>query len=389
MRSIFKKTVFYIIFQIINLTKKTSIFNNCELIELNTSRAANLVMESEIFFKESVEDKLYFIFFEKISNKYFFKLFKRKLKKNKKVFFLPSYSFWKVVCNAYFFFSGKNLQKKVTNIRKKANFFNDQKPFLEFPAEDLQLGYNLLKKLGIKKDDKWICVYNRDEGYLNKYIKNKDWSYHNYRNFPISDLKKAISLFIENDYFVIRVGSNTQENLSLNSSKYIDYSKSNLRSDFMDCFLMSRCEMFFGGSSGICMFPASFRRPYFLVNNCPLEGAFSIKRIYPGIFKRIIDLKNNQILSIREMVDRNLCNIFTTDGFKKKNVRCLNNNEEELEEFASEALLIIKEKVIKSVKDFDQIKKNFISEIIKDDLMQNLEYTNPIGKKFLEKTKIN
>ena len=74
---------------------------------------------------------------------------------------------------------------------------------------------------------------------------------------------------------------------------------------------------------------------------------------------------------------------------KKKNVRCLNNNEEELEEFASEALLIIKEKVIKSVKDFDQIKKNFVSEIIKDDLMQNLEYTNPIGKKFLEKTKIN
>ena len=326
-------------------------------------------------------------FLEKISNKYFFKLFKRKLKKNKKFFFYLHIFFGKSFVMLISFLVVK-IYKKITNIRKKANFFNDQKPFLEFPAEDLQLGYNLLKKLGIKKDDKWICVYNRDEGYLNKYIKNKDWSYHNYRNFPISDLKKAISLFIENDYFVIRVGSNTQENLSLNSSKYIDYSNSNLRSDFMDCFLMSRCEMFFGGSSGICMFPASFRRPYFLVNNCPLEGAFSIKRIYPGIFKRIIDLKNNQILSIREMVDRNLCNIFTTDGFKKKNVRCLNNNEEELEEFASEALLIIKEKVIKSVKDFDQIKKNFVSEIIKDDLMQNLEYTNPIGKSFLKKPKL-
>ena len=66
MRNIFKKTIFYIIFQLINLTKKTSIFKNCELIELNTSRAANLITESEIFFKERKEDKIYFIFFGKI-----------------------------------------------------------------------------------------------------------------------------------------------------------------------------------------------------------------------------------------------------------------------------------------------------------------------------------
>ena len=44
----------------------------------------------------------------------------------------------------------------------------------------------------------------------------------------------------------------------------------------MDCFLLSKCEMFFGGSSGIGLLPASFRKPYFLINNCPLEGVFQL-----------------------------------------------------------------------------------------------------------------
>ena len=62
----------------------------------------------------------------------------------------------------------------------------------------------------------------------------------------------------------------------------------------MDSFLLSKCEMFFGGSSGIGLLPASFRRPYFLINNCPLEGVFSIKRIYPTIIKRIKAILNGE-----------------------------------------------------------------------------------------------
>ena len=80
--------------------------------------------------------------------------------------------------------------------------------------------------------------------------------------------------------------------------KYFDYSNSDIKSDFMDCFLLSKCKMFFGGSSGIGLLPASFRRPYFLINNCPLEGVFSIKRIYPTIFKRIKDLTGKVMIEV-------------------------------------------------------------------------------------------
>ena len=157
----------------------------------------------------------------------------------------------------------------------------------------------------------------------------------------------------------------------------------------MDCFLLSKCEMFFGGSSGICMIAASFRRPYFLINNCPIEGVFSIKRIYPGIFKRIKDLKTNKVLSIREMIDRNLSNTFTTEGFKNKNVENINNTQEEIKEFAVEALNIIENRPEIKDKIIDHQKQAaFKSEIMRDFKIQNMNYENPVGSSFLEKTRI-
>ena len=347
-------------------------------------------METEIFYRESKTNKVYLIFFSKICNKYFIKLFLEKIKKDRKIIVLPGYFFWKKICNAFYFSSNTELQLKIKNIRKKFSSILDQKNFLLLSNEDLNKGYEIIKKYGIQKNDKWICVYNRDGAYLNKFIKNKDWSYHDYRNFPIKDLEKAIFHFIKNDYFVIRVGSISEGKLNISDKKYIDYSNSDIKSDFMDCFLLSKCEMFFGGSSGIGLLPASFRRPYFLINNCPLEGIFSIKRSYPAIFKRIKDLKTNEVLSISQMIDRNLCNTFTSKDFRNENVENLNNTEEEIKEFAIEALNILENGSKENFEVIDNQKKlAFENEIIRDSNIKNLEFKNPVGSKFLEKTKIN
>ena len=389
-KKFFKKFVCDIIYLIVNFIIKLPIFKKFQLVEINASRVANLIMETEIFYRESNSNKVYLIFFYKISNKYFVQLFLEKIKRNKKIIVLPGYFFWKKVCNAFYFSSKTELQFTVKNLRKKFSFILNQDPFLSLSNQDLERGYRIIKKYGIGKNDKWICVYNRDGAYLKSFIKNEDWTYHNFRNFPIKDLEKAINYFIKNKYFVIRVGSISEGTLNVSDNKYFDYSNSDIKSDFMDCFLLSKCEMFFGGSSGIGLLPASFRRPYFLINNCPLEGVFSIKRIYPTIFKRIKDLRTNKVLSIRQMIDRNLCNTFTSEGFDNKNVENLNNTEEEIKEFAIEALNILENSPKVEDKIIDHQKKTaFESEIIRDSIMKNLEYKNPIGSSFLEKTQIN
>ena len=386
---IFKKFSCNIIYLIFKFLMRLPLFKKFQLVEINALRVSNLIMETEIFYRESKTNKVYLIFFSKICNKYFIKLFLEKIKKDRKIIVLPGYFFWKKICNAFYFSSNTELQLKIKNKRKKFSSILDQKNFLLLSNEDLNKGYEIIKKYGIQKNDKWICVYNRDGAYLNKFIKNKDWSYHDYINFPIKDLEKAIFHFIKNDYFVIRVGSISEGKLNISDKKYIDYSNSDIKSDFMDCFLLSKCEMFFGGSSGIGLLPASFRRPYFLINNCPLEGIFSIKRSYPAIFKRIKDLKTNEVLSISQMIDRNLCNTFTSKDFRNENVENLNNTEEEIKEFAIEALNILENGSKEDFEVIDNQKLAFENEIIRDSNIKNLEFKNPVGSKFLEKTKIN
>ena len=36
-------------------------------------------------------------------------------------------------------------------MRKKSNFFHDNKPFLSLPSNDIEKGYKLLNKYGIEK----------------------------------------------------------------------------------------------------------------------------------------------------------------------------------------------------------------------------------------------
>ena len=93
-------------------------------------------------------------------------------------------------------------------------------------------------------------AFNRDGAYLNKFIKNKDWSYHDYRNFPIKDLKKPFFIFIKNDYFVIRVGSISEGKLNISDKKYIDYSNSDIKSNLWIVFYYQNVKCF-GGSSGM------------------------------------------------------------------------------------------------------------------------------------------
>ena len=119
------------------------------------------------------------------------------------------------------------------------------------------------------------------------------------------------------------------------------------------------------------------------IQNFPKKKAWKIKKI--EIFSE--KLKDNKILSIREMVDRDLCNTFTLDGFKIKNVTNINNTEDEIKEFAIEALNILNNNVESKDKNLNHQKKElFKSEIVRDSAIRNLEYENPIGSSFLKKT---
>ena len=114
-KKFFKKFICDIIYLIVNFITKLPIFKKFQLVEINASRVANLIMETEIFYRESNSNKVYLIFFYKISNKYFVQLFLEKIKRNKKIIVLPGYFFGKKFVMLFIFLlkQNYNLQLKI------------------------------------------------------------------------------------------------------------------------------------------------------------------------------------------------------------------------------------------------------------------------------------
>ena len=90
---IVKRLIFYIIYLLVSIILKIPGIKKFQLVEINASRVSNLVMETEIFYKECTSNKIYLVFFYKISNEYFINIFLMKIKKNKKILVLPGYFF--------------------------------------------------------------------------------------------------------------------------------------------------------------------------------------------------------------------------------------------------------------------------------------------------------
>jgi putative glycosyltransferase (TIGR04372 family) len=115
--------------------------------------------------------------------------------------------------------------------------------------------------------DEFVCIFARDDTYLNHNIPYNDWSYHNARNSDIDILIETTKYLIEKDFTVIRIGSMVNKPISYSHAKLIDYSCSENQSDFLDIFLIAQCKFLLAaGSSGIINVADIFDKPTLMVN---------------------------------------------------------------------------------------------------------------------------
>ncbi len=127
---------------------------------------------------------------------------------------------------------------------------DNSQPLIEFTPLEEDVGQNLLYKLGIKSNQKYICLAVRDGSYLEKEFSNKDFTYCDYRDSEISDYTEMADYFIRNGYFVVRMGKINRPTIIPND-KFIDYANSQFRSDFVDFCLFGNCEFVISTSTGL------------------------------------------------------------------------------------------------------------------------------------------
>ena len=223
---------------------------------------------------------------------------------------------------------------------------------IKIPNSDEIKSMYLLEKLKIPKNSKWICIHNRDSGYLDNqtkkgYLKFHDWNYHDVRDFNVSDLLPASDYFTKRGYYVIRTGNFSNQKISSQNPKIIDYVNSEYRSDFGEIFFFSKCKFYFGSTAGCWKIAKYFRKPAFLINGFPFADLFLMPWKYPGIFKKL-KLENNRIISIKEMVKENLNHVNNKNLLIKRGIQVVNNNPTEILDLAIEAVNIIENKDKKS-----------------------------------------
>jgi putative glycosyltransferase (TIGR04372 family) len=209
--------------------------------------------------------------------------------------------------------------------------FNSQNQICKFSRADHELGLLLLAELKIKENSKWVTVHNRDPAYLEgrygRRLQNED-----YRNFPVNDLVSLTKYYVENGYYVIRMGNIVQEKIDFVHPQVVDYPYSSYKSDFADIFLCGNACFHVGSESGLNAVATIFRKPVATLNATLFaikEHVFWGNENYFVIFKNVKRKIDGYLLTIKEVIEQ-IPDGFHTDAYLKRGFEVVNNSEDEI-----------------------------------------------------------
>ena len=384
MKYILKKIVPFIFFPIIFIFRILQKKYSIRLGLLDFSRIGHAVSYSANYLIEKkINTKKYFdVIFS--SNETANHFLKKKI--SKKISFFNSQFFYNTFnyCYKYWFNDQNYLIKFNINSLGKISVIEN---FIYFSEKEKNYIDKSLLELGITKKDKWICIHNRDAAYLNSIYPDKDWSYHNYRNFPINDLLKVCKKMINKGYTVIRVGSIVEESLNFSHPKFIDYHLLKNKSELLESYLLTNAYLYFGSDSGIFNLSMVSKIPFSFIN---FPSVTNMVKYYfwspvPFIFK-LRRNENNEIISLSKQLENKLDNTFRLDEFENKKIQLINNTPDEILDLFVEINLKdeLKEELIEDTEN-KYLEKKFWEIFDSCAKLNNLPEKKPyIGKKFLK-----
>ena len=160
---------------------------------------------------------------------------------------------------------------------------------LSFHQSELHEGNAFINNLRGKSEKGFVCLNVRDSSFFAKatpigWHKNRDWSYHDYRDSDIKTYVAAAEALAELGYTVFRMGAIVKEPLVSKHPRVIDYATNGMRSEFLDVYLGAHCTFAVSTGSGWDSIPQIFRRPSMYINLLPYFSVDCVVRellIYP------------------------------------------------------------------------------------------------------------
>ena len=220
--------------------------------------------------------------------------------------------------------------------RDTNNLFHDVKQQIKLLSDEELYAEECLKEFGFKKNDKFVCIIARDSAYKDKINSRRDWSYHNYRDSDIDNYKDAAFQLANLGYFVFRIGNIVEKEFNVDHNRVIDYASSNVRSDLLDIYLVSKCAFIINGESGISSLAMSCRVPIAFVNLSAIEYILTSNTNIISIPKKMWLRKEERYLSFDEIFKKGIGRFLHSDEYEELGIDLIENTPKEISELAME-----------------------------------------------------
>ena len=238
-----------------------------------------------------------------------------------------------------FFPGGKDHKIKPLNSNPMRDVFNSlekTKLHLSFTNEEKTKGEKNLKKFGLNRNDKFVCLIVRDSAFLSKTTPDRDYNYTSFRNADIENFILAAEELTRRGYYVFRMGVHVAKPLISNNKKIIDYSNSELRNDFMDIYLGGNCEFCISTAVGFDEVPIIFRKPIAYVGIAPIGTLETHNSQTLLLIKEHLDEKTNKKMSISEILNRNFHNLHKSKDYLNNSINLLDNTANQIKNLVIE-----------------------------------------------------
>ncbi len=231
-----------------------------------------------------------------------------------------SFNFSNQVIKCDYFNGADNLQRSY----RRALALHDN-PLLHFTPDEIAHGEELLREMGIDKDDGFVCLHAREGGFKPRL------TYHSYRDVDINSYLPAIRSLIDKGVKVVRLGDASMKPFPPLDGM-IDYPHTHFKSDFLDIFLCGSCTFLVGTNSGM-----SHVATLFGVRSCHLNVVPFTCALTKDIFipKLIFD-KENRLLSFRDQQRAGCWNFSRMEQYVQAGLTIHDNTSEEIQDAVEE-----------------------------------------------------
>ena len=290
---------------------------------------------------------------KKVCSKFFFKKIKEKI-------FITNNFFIKIMYDLC-----KKYQKKEFLIKGATHgerdiecLISQNNKIVEFTPDEIYLGNEMLKEIGIKENQEIVSLCVRDKFYLNNIMPKINWSYLDYKNSDINSYNKSVKFLNDRNISVIRMGAGAEKKWEFNSNVNYDYANSKHRSSFLDFFLVYRSKFVITSGTGFYWVPYVLKKPIIMCDFVPVGDMCTYVTNSIQIFKHIYSNEKKRTLNLKELFSKKYNVIHASGDYVKNNLKVIDNSPDEISDCVNEMYFKIENKWIETIEQ-KKLQENF------------------------------